>query len=66
MVVLELLIYSTPGLAGPDFDGARCLIVCHLGEPSSVDVNSLCRREPGIQSVTTALHLKHRGVALDI
>jgi len=63
---MELLVYRTPGLAGPDFDGARCLIVCHLGKPSGVDMNSLCRREPGIRNVTTTLHLKQRGAVLDV
>jgi len=58
MVVLESLIYITPGQASPDYDSARYRIVCQLRELSGVDVNSLCRREPGIHSVTTALHLK--------
>ena len=41
IVVLELFIYSTPGQATSDYGGARSRIVCHLGESSSVDVDSL-------------------------
>jgi len=65
-VVLESLIYSIPDQAGPDHGSARFRIVCYLGELSGVDVNSLRRRESGILSVTTTLHLKHQGVVSDI
>ena len=65
-VVLELLIHRTPGLASPDYDSTGYRIVRHLRELSGVDMNSLRRREPGIHSVTTAHHLKHRGVVSDM
>ena len=66
MVLLESLIYSVPGQARPDYGGTRYRVVRHLREPAGVDMNSLCRREPGIRSVTTAHDLKHQGVASDI
>ena len=65
-VVLEPLIYGVPDQASPDYGSARYRIVRHLGEPSGRDVNSFCRREPGIRSMTTALHLKHQRVVSDI
>jgi len=66
MVVLESSIYILPDQASPDYGSARCRIICHLGELSGVDMNSLCRREPRIRGVTTAHHLKHQGVVSDI
>ena len=64
-MVLEPLIHSIPDQAGPDHGSARFRIVCHLGELSGVDVNPLRRRESGIRSVTTTLHLKRQGVVSD-
>jgi len=65
-VILESLIHGIPGQASPDYDSAGFRIVRHLRELSVVDKNSLRRREPGIRSVPTALHLKHGRVMLDI
>ena len=65
-VVLESLIHGIPGQASPDYGSARYRIIRHLRELAGVDMNSLRRREPGNRSVTTALHLKHRGVVLGI
>jgi len=65
-VVLESLIHGIPYLATPDYGSARRRIICHLGELAGVDMNSLCRREPRIRSVTTAHHLKRQGVVSDI
>ena len=58
---LESFIHSIPDQAAPDHSGAGCCIVCHLGELVEVDVDSLCRGEPGIRGMTTALYLKHQG-----
>jgi len=65
VVVLESLIYILPDQASPDYGSARCRIVCHLGELSGVDMNSLCRREPGIRSVTATHHLGCQRVVSD-
>jgi len=58
-VFLEPLINSVPDQAAPDYGSARTRIVGHLGELPGVDVDSLCRRESGIRSVTTARNLEH-------
>ena len=61
-VVLESLVGDFPGQPGSNHCGAGCRVVRYLRKPSGRDVNSLCRRKPGISSVTTALHLRHQGV----
>jgi len=66
VVFLESLIDSVPDQATSDHDGARCWIVGHLRELSGVDLDSPCRREPGIHDVTTTLHLTGRGVESEI
>jgi len=66
IVFLESLINSIPDQAGPDHSGTGCCIVLHLGELPSVDLDSLGRREPEINRVTTAFHLKYRRAGSNI
>ena len=62
VVFLESFVDSVPDQPGSNHRDARCLVVSYLGEPSGIDVNSLCRRKPGIRCMTTTLHLRHQGV----
>jgi hypothetical protein len=60
VMFLELLVYVVPDQSGPDHSSTRSCVVGHLGELSGVYLDSLCRREPRVRSMATALHLKHR------
>ena len=62
VVFLESFVDSVPDQPGSNHRDARCRVVSYLGEPSGIDVDSLCRRKPGIRGMTTALHLRHQGV----
>lgn len=63
-VFLESFVYSIPNQATPDYSSARGCIVGYLGKLSGIDMDSLCRRKPGVRSVATALHLEHEELGI--
>ena len=53
VVFLESFVHGVPDQSTPDDDSARGFVVDHLGKLSSVDVDSLRRRESWIRILAT-------------